>query len=762
MIDRLKNVLSFDLDAGETVVIPHGLIEGQGRRLTPDIIFVPSASLTVSADDVAVTLTNGDAPMAGDILVEAWHTIERAFGAIDTVDLPVKPYIVVTSEGGNALPQPAWPDNPPVIITRFVRDRGSDLTGDGSFANPYRTVQHAYRTIPLYIPPGVRYVVDCSGENGVKFVETFPSGYTPPAWHSACSFDLINANEDPLTRRRAGVKTRADLQVYSPLSVAEATITGLDGTLGVVDPLDKLYTYTNNFDVDAWAPNKPTGVGVTLNVTNGLVTLTSGTADYTADMIGNEILIENSGNPANDGPYLVQSIVGASPSTQVKFVNVNAVDGDVVDWSVEIGILKGQIWKASNADGLGDARIAYNTRRKIVLTVSNSIGCQTPVFPAVIMEESAVFQGTSAAADAAGLAIPAAINLANVDSHHFLGIYFVNLDGPGSPSVGIRSNSSIYGFSYCSFASELDNQGVSPYRQIFEFCHMFGGWRWQPSGAGMTINTSLFDGLTGVGTTPNAGYMTLQNSVWQNCSRPLGEFQPLVGGNFGQPVNSVGGGLQLWARHVRVQNMPPNSIGASGGAAMLLNAGGEINETAIRACATNGAVVSQSIGPIAATGINSDGNVTGIGLIVAKHSTVDRKPATAITGLGGDYKVGSNPVRAAGSWATFTAEDDFIQHLLDRSGFTADNVTDQLTVANHGLATGDGPIVFPNDGAGTLPAGLLHGKDYWAIRVTEDTFQVAESRSQALGGVAFDFTDDGAGTPTVESRQSELCLMYTS
>jgi hypothetical protein len=41
-------------------------------------------------------MNQGAESFSGSILVEAWHTIERAFGGVQNTDLPVKPYVIVS------------------------------------------------------------------------------------------------------------------------------------------------------------------------------------------------------------------------------------------------------------------------------------------------------------------------------------------------------------------------------------------------------------------------------------------------------------------------------------------------------------------------------------------------------------------------------------------------------------------------------------------------------------------------------------------
>lgn len=100
MAERLKNTLQFaNLAPGASIALPHGLHTSVGRPLAPDIIHTPNPGLAVVSDKTNVTLTNtGSLTLSGSILVEAWHTIERAFNDANDEDLPIKPYIVVSAQ----------------------------------------------------------------------------------------------------------------------------------------------------------------------------------------------------------------------------------------------------------------------------------------------------------------------------------------------------------------------------------------------------------------------------------------------------------------------------------------------------------------------------------------------------------------------------------------------------------------------------------------------------------------------------------------
>lgn len=174
MAVRLKNTLQFtDLESGQTITLPHGLSTGQ-RAIAPDIVFVPFGQIDVETNDTDVILTNRGPLVSGTVLVEAWHTIERAFGGNQNVNLSVKPYIV--REAPTTTIWPPFPDTYPVEVVIYVRTTGDDDTGNGTFDNPYRTFRRAIRDVPPQIAPGYFYTIDVTGIG----VETFPPNYQFP------------------------------------------------------------------------------------------------------------------------------------------------------------------------------------------------------------------------------------------------------------------------------------------------------------------------------------------------------------------------------------------------------------------------------------------------------------------------------------------------------------------------------------------------------------------------------------------------------
>ncbi len=74
--------------------------------------------------------------------------------------------------------------------------------------------------------------------------------------------------------------------------------------------------------------------------------------------------------------------------------------------------------------------------------------------------------------------------------------------------------------------------------------------------------------------------------------------------------------------------------------------------------------------------------------------------------------------------------------------------TSAIAVANHGLATGQGPLFVANAG-GSLPGGLSALTSYWAIALDSAHFQLASSKANALALTPIALTGAGSGTDTL-------------
>jgi hypothetical protein len=98
---RLKNILSF---TGLVVGVPQSIahqLNWMGRAVVPDIVSLDQGGYTVAATSTLLTVTrNAGAPAAVDALVESWHSIERAFGAKQTLVLSPQPIVIQGAGSG--------------------------------------------------------------------------------------------------------------------------------------------------------------------------------------------------------------------------------------------------------------------------------------------------------------------------------------------------------------------------------------------------------------------------------------------------------------------------------------------------------------------------------------------------------------------------------------------------------------------------------------------------------------------------------------
>jgi len=70
--------------------------------------------------------------------------------------------------------------------------------------------------------------------------------------------------------------------------------------------------------------------------------------------------------------------------------------------------------------------------------------------------------------------------------------------------------------------------------------------------------------------------------------------------------------------------------------------------------------------------------------------------------------------------------------------------TDGITITGHGLKTGQRSF-FKADGS-QLPAGILLGRDYYVIKIDNNTIKLAETFGEANSGTSIGITDIGTGT----------------
>jgi hypothetical protein len=97
----------------------------------------------------------------------------------------------------------------------------------------------------------------------------------------------------------------------------------------------------------------------------------------------------------------------------------------------------------------------------------------------------------------------------------------------------------------------------------------------------------------------------------------------------------------------------------------------------------------------------------------------------------------------------------------DNEVTSVDHTTDTFTKVAHGFQTGDGPVQLSNVG-GAVPAGSATLTSYWIIKVTDDTYKLAETFELALAGTALALTGNGTGTHSVIDVATTMRVHYYS
>jgi hypothetical protein len=136
MAERLRNILNFNLAPGATAVIPHGLQIAPRKPLRPDIIFIPSGSLSATADAINVTITNNDtANQSGTVLVENW--LHSASGVEVPGPLLIKGDQVSVAPGRVLWVAPSWPvgADPSIYFTTITAAITQAATMSPAFNN---------------------------------------------------------------------------------------------------------------------------------------------------------------------------------------------------------------------------------------------------------------------------------------------------------------------------------------------------------------------------------------------------------------------------------------------------------------------------------------------------------------------------------------------------------------------------------------------------------------------------------------------------
>ena len=113
-------------------------------------------------------------------------------------------------------------------------------------------------------------------------------------------------------------------------------------------------------------------------------------------------------------------------------------------------------------------------------------------------------------------------------------------------------------------------------------------------------------------------------------------------------------------------------------------------------------------------------------------------------------------VKVRGQGVT-TTDIEIPLSLTDITVSAVANASETFTSVAHGMVTGDGPYRLTNSGGG-LPAGTAVDTNYWIIKLTADTFQLASSYANAIALTPVAITTDGTGTHTVSRKSNDVLV----
>lgn len=258
MAQTLKSMLSFaNLVVGTPTVQAHGLKLQSGLAVVPDELQLDASGFTATADATNVTIMRSStAPASVNVLCESWHTFERAFGATSVKKLSVQPIVI---EGGSATGGSEPFPVPAVHVTTYARLTGSDTTGNGTLANPYRTLPRAVLDLPQIGQAGYVYTVDVTGLLG----ETLPNDFTLPAWKApgTNTFKGGGPTADQYFEFECPYNITA-IPMLAPLPGADAVIQAIDVASVTHDSITNLTTINLTAPRASWVANAIRGLNV--------------------------------------------------------------------------------------------------------------------------------------------------------------------------------------------------------------------------------------------------------------------------------------------------------------------------------------------------------------------------------------------------------------------------------------------------------------------------------------------------------------------
>lgn len=192
------------------------------------------------------------------------------------------------------------------------------------------------------------------------------------------------------------------------------------------------------------------------------------------------------------------------------------------------------------------------------------------------------------------------------------------------------------------------------------------------------------------------------------------------------------------------KNMLPTTVAVAGEWSCLARGGGNPAADTLYNTGTNLTFNPVSFTTSGATGIPHGGNVSPDYKIIKNASAFSASATTMpsilmLVDLVGYYRV---------TTTTTITSQAMTNTLSAFSTFTADAGTDICTHSNINLMPYTRVQLTTTT---TLPAGLALATDYYVIKVTDLTCQLATSYANAVAGTQIDITDAGTGTHTINT-----------
>ena len=431
----------------------------------------------------------------------------------------------------------------------YARLTGSDATGTGTLANPYRTFQRAIQDVPLFIPSTDTYVVDITGIGP----ETRLGGFKLKPYSSAHDQRRFNFAPDvPSAFFEAPLVIQAIPQPASGVPVADTLIAPGEIVGQVGEPTSGIRTVTTTkvWPVNAFKGKFLSGSGFEGAIAiagNGVSTLEICLA---YNVTGPLSIVEPSAELRNSDPF------GGDPAMTIA--------------GVQCGVAL--------------------TGLKLTHTAP------TPF--TVSLDYRDVFNNCFA---------------------QFVDAQSVRFDGAGAPTC---------------FGCTVTGLGVAS-----EGVSLRGG---SPSMFQTFLRNAQWDSRSRSGL---GDFATYNSNIFEACT-PIGDGSPSGAGKF-----NFTGGWHLSGSIVRT--------GTSHGVLYFGGAPAQIKDVLVQGCVGAG-VVAQNPGRLnlenvqGGTGAPGDPANGSVGCGIMAGCQVNRIAASAVTGIGGDYKVGGN---AVGVWGAFPGNE---------------------------------------------------------------------------------------------------------